>query len=264
MKNSKTKFFYIAIAFASLLVCGCSDDWIWEPGPGPSHNVSGSVGVVDSLGIPIPGAQSDIPVSLIKYGYSKIILDSTTTDKNGNWSFSNEASGNDELVVEEPGYSASLTRVQIPFPQYAMPIGLTIGVAMKHAVVVDSFFIDTSATDTTLIAYGHDPVGIAGNQMNILVCLDTTPNVPSSGQHLSTSFSVLFNDGPHPIGGYFNEDVLFFSGSSLRNSKADTLYLVAYAINPIEANKQVDIYPPQDSGYRTCGPPSNIIAIPRK
>jgi hypothetical protein len=264
MKDPETKFLYFALAFASLLIYGCSDDWIWEPTPGPSHDLSGNITVVDSIDRPMTGDWSGIPVSLVSYGYPYTHIDSAITDKNGNWKIPNAPTGEYEIVVNQPGYSVLLQNVVLPVSD-GLPAGGNIGTTMQHAVVIDSFFINVNGQDSSLGIYGHDPAGTQPpyGGWDIILCFDTVRNAPSSGQHLTIELADVYGARESGDAGAFSGE-LELNGSPTSSSIADTIYLVAYAINPIEAGEHSGPFPPMTGGYRTCGPPSNVIAIPRK
>ncbi len=264
MKYKKTKFFYLAIAFASLVVNGCSDDWIWEPGPGPTQDLSGTVTVVDSIGLPVLGNWSGIPVFLMQNGYPYSIVDSTLTDANGNWKIQNAPSGDDDIAVLKPAYSASLTEVHVPVSALTGPYNSTIGVSMKHTIVLDSIVNDIHEQDTALAIYGHDPSALSYCGWNILLCCDTTRNFSTPGLNFADAFAEIYGNSERNNAGAFwgemEQNIHPATGST-----SDTLYIEAFAVNTIESQELLfDFVPPRAQGYRTCGPPSNVIAIPRK
>ncbi len=131
---------------------------------------------------------------------------------------------------------------------------------MQHALILDSIAFDTLNGYSFIAVFGRDPAPHPGS---LLICLDTTRSIPASGEHLIT-------DLPEVIGAPESGDRGAFAGSLYPTSTPhfDSLYIVAYAINPVEGQEGATggrpadgNWPPEYRGYRTAGPPSNTIAV---
>jgi hypothetical protein len=251
----------------SLLVSGCNADWVWDPSPGPISDISGTVVLLDSLGRnPLPDNRSGIPVLVTTEYYPFTVLDSTHTDENGYWKISNVPSGDDAIVIARPGFSAYVQNMHMPIPEFNRYDTISesegLGIAMNHPVVLDSVTPDPRNPDSSFFIYGHDPSAAFPpfGGWNILVCSDTARGIPAVGAHLSSEFADRYGEPESHDAGAFSDEVEVTE----RSAKSDSLYIVAYTVNPIEREELFYTSSPLAPGFRTSGPVSNVIAIPRR
>ncbi len=252
----------IAVSFvlsvSAIVLGGCGVDWVWSTSPNSNRDIAGSIVIVDSLTMPIPGDQSGIQVLLLHYGYPWNVVDSALTDSHGAWIMPDAPTGDFELVAYKTGYSVYLQGLNLT-GSYKTSVSGEIATPMEHTVILDSFGFYRDPIDSSIAVYGHDSSASEGE---ILVCFDTLPNISPNGRHFASQINEISGTGARYNEGAFISEIFFTGPGS--SALPDTLYVSAYSINPIEAEDRPGPWPPQYAGYRTCGPQSNIITIVHK
>jgi hypothetical protein len=249
----------LALIFFSTLACSCHTSWIWDSSPNPNtqSDLSGRISIVDSSGTALPQNRADISVYLIDPTRNDLIVDSTLTNSEGDWRMSKPLTGAFNLVEMKPGFSV-----------YGYPIGgetgflSSIAGPLKHAVTLDSFTAFTIGGVHSLRVYGHDPfwTNYPRDLNEILICLDTVNGMPSDSRHSQKWVAALYD--PDGLNGnlFWGNLPLKIDGEML--SASDSLYIVAYAIDPVEGSGN-GVWP-WSQQFRTCGPRSNVFTIPNK
>ena len=240
---------YLVLVALGLLLASCQG-----PQNIDSRDVYGSFAIVDSANHTILDTLGGITVSIMPHGCYGQAIDSAVTEPDGTWRIHGLPDGDFDIVATRPGYSTFVH--YLPRDRYFQTeVQGVLAAPMQHAVAIDSLHVLSAGL---IACFGHDKCwqGPHAAPHGVMLCFDTVRGVPGCGHHLGTNYAPFLESRSHVFAGELAPAL-----APIPSTTADTLFITAYAISPLEG---ADRYDPLPDDFKTCGPPSNVIAVARK
>jgi hypothetical protein len=215
-------------------------------GPG----IYGQVSLEDSTGTPIPPPYSGITVS---FPSASIVVNA---DSLGKWNIPNPPQGNYNILFSKEGFGSTSFKENYVITNspgsstgsFNEPGIVVLTQAPDSIVRVENVLVFDSTSPWTPSGF---MVSVTATSPRVFLFIDTIPNVPSTGVHLSHPIELL----EHVANEWDNADPEEISYLGLRHGQ--TVYVTACAASA--ATKYIDVNNHQVLG--NVGPSSNAVPI---